>query len=277
MLFGLSAAALALSHPTGIAWAILLVVGFVASDGVGATRQGVRRQLRVALPGLGLWAAGMLASLVWAVSYGPSTPIAYRAIRLALSRAPGEYWGGGRDLVAGFGYLEFRLPLVLYLLWFVFVSALALIAVLVSRRRERLSVVAAAALAILIPVGCWTLFGRGVGIGLNGRQYMPVLVAFPLLAGEVVYRNRAKLSAALLRTLAALACTAGVLQFIAWYLNGRRAAVGIAGSLLFPAHARWSPPIGWTPSIPLAGGGALMLAIVSIAPLAIIRRVTSTR
>jgi len=277
VLFGLSAGALALSHPTGIAWAILLIVGFVASDGVGATRQRVRRQLRVALPGLGLLAAGILASLVWQTLYGPSTPLAYRAIPLALTHAPDQYWDGVRDLVGGFGYLEFRLPLVVYLLWFVFVIGLAAAAVRVGRPREKLSVIAAAALAILVPVGLWTLFGRAVGTGLNGREYMPLLVAFPLLAGEVVYRNRARLSAMLLRTLAALACTTGVLQFIAWYLNGRRAAVGIAGSLLFPAHAQWSPPLGWIPWLLLAGAGALMLVIVSIAPLATARRVTPSR
>jgi hypothetical protein len=265
MLFGLSGAALALSHPTGIAWAVLLVAGFVALDGIGPTRQLVRRQLRAAVPGLSMFASGILASLVWQALYGPHTPIAYRAIGLALSRAPALYWSGVRDLVAGFGYLEFRLPLVVYLLWIAFVGALALAAVRVGGRRERRAVIVAGVLAVLIPVGFWIVFGRAVGIpGINGREFMPALVAFPLLAGEIVYRNRARVTAALVRTLAALASAAGVVQFIAWYMNGRRAAVGTAGSLLFPDHARWNPPLGWLPWITVASCGALLLATTSI-------------
>jgi hypothetical protein len=277
MLFGLSAAALALSDPTGIAWALLLVGGFVALEGIIATRQLVQRQLRVALPGLIVFATGILASLVWQALYGPSTPIAYRAIRLALSQAPDQYWRGIRDLVAGFGYLEFRLPLVVYLLWIAFVGALAVVAVRVGGRRERRSVIAAGALAVLVPVGFWIVFARAVGIGLNGRQYMPLLVAFPMLAGEIVYRNRARISTTLAGTLAALATTAGVLQFIAWYLNGRRAAVGTAGSLLFPADADWDPPLGWLAWVAVAGCGALMLAATSVGSLDAARTVWRDR
>jgi Predicted membrane protein (DUF2142) len=264
VLFGVSAAALALSHPTGIAWALLLVGGFVALGGISATRNLVRRQLRVAWPGLSVFAAGVLSSLVWQVVYGPSTPVTHRAIRLALSLAPDQYWRGVRDLVAGFGYLEFRLPLAVYLLWGAFVGTLAVAAVRVGERRERRSVIAAGALAVLVPVGVWIVFARGAGIGLNGREYMPVLVAFPILAGEIVNRNRARLSTALAGTLAALASTAGVLHFIAWYLNGRRAAVGTSGNLLFPSHAQWNPPLGWAMWVTVAGCGALILAAASV-------------
>ena len=266
MLFGLSAAALSLSHPTGITWVVLLVSGFVALDGIGAVRQRVRYQLRVALPGLSVGGIGMLAGFAWHAVYGPITPVAYRAIRLGISRAPDQYWGGVRDLVAGFGYLLFRVPLVLYLLWFAFVGMLAVTAVLVGERRERKAVVIAGALGVLIPVVLWILFGRAVGIGLNGREYMPVLVAFPILAGEVVYRNRTRVSAALARALTARASTAAVVHFIAWYWNGRRAAVGTAGSLLFPAHAQWSPPLGWVTWMIVAGCGALILAATSVVP-----------
>ena len=223
-----------------------------------------RRQWRVALPGLIVFAAGILASLAWQAVYGASTPLAYRAIPLALTHAPDQYWPAVQDLVAGFGYLEFRLPLAAYLLWFAFVAAVAVAAVRVGTRRQQISVIVAGALAILIPIGFWVLFARGVGIGINGREYMPVLVGFPILAGEIVYRNRTRLSRALARTLAVLATLAGGLQFVAWYFNARRAAVGTAGSLMFPAHAQWSPGLGWFPWIVVAGCGALLIAATSI-------------
>jgi hypothetical protein len=123
----------------------------------------------------------------------------------------------------------------------------------------------------------WIVFARAAGIGLNGREYMPLLVAFPMLAGEIVYRNRARISTTLAGTLAALATTAGVLQFIAWYLNGRRAAVGIAGSLLFPADADWGPPLGWLVWVAVAGCGALMLAATSVGSLDVARTVWRDR
>jgi hypothetical protein len=111
------------------------------------------------------------------------------------------------------------------------------------------------------------VFGRAVGIGINGREYMPFLVAFPMLAREVVYRNRDRISRATAVTLAVLTALGGVLQFVAWYLNGRRAAVGTSGSLLFFGHAHWSPPLGWLPWIAVAGCGVLMLASTSISAL----------
>jgi hypothetical protein len=245
----------------------LLVAGFVALDGIGTARRRVRRQLRVAWPGLSVFAAGILASLAWEALYGPNTAIAYRAIRLALSRAPDQYWRGVRDFIAGFGYLEFRLPLVVYLLWIGFVVLLALAAFRVGGRRERRSVIAAGALTVVVPVGVWIVFGRAAGIGIIGREYMPVLVAFPLLAGEVVYRHRARLSTRFAGVLMTLASTAGILHFLAWYLNGRRAAVGTAGHLLFPADARWSPPLGWAGWITVAACGALILAAASVSSL----------
>jgi hypothetical protein len=266
-LFGLSGAALTLTHPTGLPWALLLVGGFVAFEGFGSTRRLVRKHGRAAVWGICVFATGVVASLTWKALYGPATPVAYRAIRLALSRVPSQSWSGVRDLVAGFGYLEFRMPLVVYLLWFALVGAIAIAAVSAGRGRERNGVILAGALAFLVPVGVWLVFGRATGIGINGREYMPVLVAFPMLAGEVVYRNRDRISRRTAVALAVLAAQAGVLQFIAWYLNGRRAAVGISGSLLFISHAHWKPPLGWLLWIAVAGCGVLVLASTSIGSL----------
>ena len=64
-----------------------------------------------------------------------------------------------------------------------------------------------------------------------------------MLAGEVVYRNRDRLSRATVVALATVAPLAGTVQFLAWYLNGRRAAVGTGGPLLFLSDPECEPPL----------------------------------
>ncbi|MFI5038665.1 MAG: DUF2142 domain-containing protein [Solirubrobacterales bacterium] len=267
MLFGLSGALLVLSHPTGLPWALLLVAGFAAFTGIRTARRLAREHRGPAAFGIGVFAAGAIASLAWQAIYGPSTPIAYRGIRYALGLVPKQSWGAVRDLVGGFGYLEFRLPVAVYLLWFALVAVVVIAAVRAGSRRERNAVLAAGALACLIPVCVWMVFGRAVGIGINAREYIPFLVAFPMLAGEVVYRNRDRLSRAKVVALATVAPLAGTVQFLAWYLNGRRAAVGTGGPLLFLSDPEWEPPLGWLPWIAVAVCGVLLLASTSISSL----------
>jgi hypothetical protein len=218
------------------------------------------------LLGSGVFVAGALASLVWHALYGPSTPIADRGVRLALTVLPQQLWNGARDLVAGFGYLEFRLPAIVYLLWFAFVGAIFFAAVKAGQRRERHAVVVAGLLAFLVPAGVWMVFARATGIGINGREYMPGLVAVPMVAGEVLYRHRDRISSRGIAALAKLATIAAVMQFVAWYLNGQRAAVGTAGSLLFASHAQWKPPLGWLVWIAVAGCATVLIASITIAP-----------
>ncbi len=267
VLLGLSGSALVLSHPTGLEWAVLLIVGFVAFEGLATTRRVVVEHARPARVGLGLLALGILAALVWQGLYGPATPIAYRAIRHALGQVPGYTWNGLRDLVAGFGYGEFRVPLLVYLLWFAFVGALAAVALRVGSRRERRAVVVAGVVAVLLAPAVWIVFGRAAGIGIIGREYLPVLVAFPMFCGELVYRHRSSLPARATIVLSALATVAAALQFVTWYLNGRRSAVGTGGPLLFAAHATWSPPLGWAAWLAVGAAGALLLASVSVTRL----------
>lgn len=275
-LLGCSGAALLLSHPTGLAWTALLLVGFVALEGPSTARRLVREHAGAASVGIGLLALGFVAALVWDVFYGPNTPIAYRALRLALGEAPSYTWNGLRDLIAGFGYLEFRIPLPLYLLWFAFVGAMAAIAVRVGSRRQRRAVVAAGVLGVLLVPAVWMVFGRAVGIGIIGREYLPVLVGFPMLCGEVLYRQRARISHRDAAALAPLATIAAVIQFVAWYLNGRRSAVGTGGPLLFVSHAGWSPPLGWVPWLAVGACGALLLASVPPSRLSPVRLLTAS-
>jgi hypothetical protein len=267
-LLGCSGAMLLLSHPTGLAWTAILLAGFIALEGPFAAWRIVRGHERTAAFGLGLLALGVIAALVWQGLYGPITPIAYRGWNIVLREVPGYTWHSLLDLVAGFGYLEFRIPLPLYLLWFAFVGVLAVIAIRIGSGRQRRAVVVAGVLAVLLPPAVWSLFGRAVGIGIIGREYLPVLVGFPMLCGEVLYRQRARLARRDTAVLASLAAIAAVIQLLAWYYNGRRSAVGTGGSFLFASHPGWSPPLGWVPWLAVAVCATAMLLSVPLSRLA---------
>jgi hypothetical protein len=268
ILAGIAAAALMGSHPTGLLWTALLIGAFVVWHSRRRSISLVRTQRRGASAAVAIFGAGALVSLTWQALYGPNTPVAYRAVRLALGRVPSQYWGALREVVAGFGYLEFMAPLVLYLLWFAFVALTAVAAGHGNDRRQRGTLIVAALSVFVIPVGLWLVFGRAAGIGINGREYMPLLVAFPLLAGEMLLRRRESLSSVLGGGLAALASISGVLQFVAWYFDAQRSAVGTGGQLFFVESAQWTPPLGWATWIVVAGLGALSLASV---PLSAVR------
>lgn len=263
-LLGCSGAMLLLSHPTGLVWTALLLAGFIALEGPTTAWRVVCEQPRPAALGIGLVALGVLAALVWQGLYGPITPIAYRGWGIALSEAPAYTWHGLLDLIAGFGYLEFRIPLPFYLLWFAFVGVMGALAVRVGSRRQRRAIAAAGVLALLLVPVVWSLFGRAVGIGIIGREYMPVLVGFPMLCGEVLHRQRARLVRRGASALASLATIAAIIQFVAWYYYARRSAVGTGGPLLFVSHAEWSPPLGWVPWLAVSACGALALLSVPL-------------
>jgi hypothetical protein len=90
---------------------------------------------------------------------------------------------------------------------------------------------------------------------------LPVLVAVPLLAGELAYRRREELRRGLL---VAIPVAAAVVQFAAFYLNGRRSAVSIDGPLLFLGRADWSPPVGWGFVLAVAAAGTAAIASIGV-------------
>jgi hypothetical protein len=161
-------------------------------------------------------------------------------------------------MVGKFGYLEFGLPLPVYLFWGV--ATLAAVAAAARRAatgRER-GVLAACVLALAaLPIVQYVVFQRHTGFGLQGRHVLPFLVIVPLLAGELLVRHRDRLDAARARMLVPIAF-AGVAaaHWVAIYWNARRSAVGLDGPLVFPGSAEWSPPVGWGLWLAVAALGA---------------------
>jgi hypothetical protein len=184
---------------------------------------------------------------VWEAVYGPDPMLGIANARHTIGPAFEEWWRASIDLVGKFGYLEIRVPLWTALLWLALLVALLIPAFRADRSRVGLAV----ATAILFPPLFWLVQYRHTGFDLQGRQMLPLLVALPILCGSLTPNQRRLLPIALAVT--------GPIQFIAWYVNARRSAVGVDGPLWFLGRADWSPAGGWLPWLALAALGSLAL------------------
>jgi hypothetical protein len=233
----ITGAILALSRSAGPLWVVL----------IGLLFQGWKAPRRtLAIVGLAI-----VANRVWEAIYGPDLMLGVANARHAIGPAFKEWWRASIDLVGKFGYLEIHVPLWTALLWL----ALLLALVVMAFRADRLRVSTAVITALVFPPLFWLVQYRHTGFDLQGRHMLPLLVALPLLCGGLVNKRR------LLPP--ALAVTAAI-QFIAWYVNARRSAVGTGGPLYFLDHAKWTPAGGWVPWLALAALGSLTLLVNSL-------------
>lgn len=261
---GAAGAVLALSRSTGPIWVALLAGGWLALLGPRAAVAAARSRPGAAWAG-GAVLVALVANRVWEAGYGARPPVSLRAARAGLTTGLEQVGFAADEVVGQFGYLEWRLPIALLLLGAAAVAGMHVAAFAVAGRRERIALLGALAGAVLVPLGLWVLFLRHTGFGLQGRHVLPLLVAVPLLGGEILVRARDRLTA---RARAALCvATAGavaVVHFGAWWYNARRAATGTDGPLLFLPDAEWSPPLGWTPWLLIAAvGAALVVAAIA--------------
>jgi hypothetical protein len=149
------------------------------------------------------------------------------------------------------------------------VAGLVVVAFISARGRERWVLGAAVVLSLAVVVVLSATLVGTTGADVQGRHVLPFAVVVPLIAGEIVYRNRARLALVDLGALFALfAVAAAGLHVIGWYANAYRESVGIKGPRFFLLHAQWSPPLGWVPwlLLTLAGAGILALAAVRRRP-----------
>ena len=161
-----------------------------------------------------------------------------------------------------FGWQNTEIPRYGYAIWGAMTVALVLGAMRRGNNRERKLVD-----AVLVTVGSLTvLIGAlvliPIGYAMQGRYILPVGVAVPLIAAEVLWRRRHRMGPAAERRLVLAVFSAGAfVQFIAWYANAHRAAVGTEGNWIFLVNTRWTPAFGWLPWVALALLGSLGLAV----------------
>ena len=173
--------------------------------------------------------------------------------------------------VGVFGALIVGLPSGTYWVWWLMVLALALGGLVVGHRRDRILLVAVIVCALLFPVLFYAWVFRHSGFGLQARYVMPVLALIPLLGGELLFRSRSRLPAAVRRYFPGLviAIVAGF-QLFAWWINARDWA-GEPNAIWFPSNPQWVPPLGWLVWTAAAIVGAALLLALAISDAARVR------
>jgi len=254
---GLAGAVLAASRSPGPIWVLFGLAVALALLGRGAVRRRVREGGRTVWVAGALIAAGVIANRIWEAAHGPETPVATFALRDGLELGLDQLWMAAPDLVGKFGYREYALPLWIPLTWATIVVVLGLLAWRASGTRERRVLAAVAVAGVALPYLLWVLSIRDTGFGLQGRHVIAIIAAVPLLAGELLHRSSRRLPAA---GVAATTAILGLVHVAAFYLNGRRYAVGTDGPTWFVGDAVWSPPLGWWPILVLAAAGGLAVA-----------------
>ena len=263
LLLAVSGAVLALSRSPGPAWVVVILLLALALAGPRGCWERIRTGRVTAGLSLGVLLAASVANRAWELRYGPSLEPVTDSLGYGARLAVEQWWNAAPELVGRFGYLEFSLPAWIPLAWLLALAGLFVLAWRASGSRERLVLAGTTAVAIVLPLLVFLVVTRQTGFGLQGRHVLPVLVALPILVGELLPRSGRAVSVGA----AATGLVAGACQFAAFWENGRRAAVGVDGPLWFPASAQWAPPGGWTLSIALAalGSAALVAAGALIA------------
>ena len=270
VLAGAAGAALALSRSLGPAW----VVADLAVAAVFAGRAQVIELLRANTRRASFAGAAVLASValnrIWEAAYGPKLTPTLVPHRASLSAGGRELMRTLNEVIGNFGYLNVPLSPIVLWAWAAIALALGIVAIGAANRRGRIALAFAALVAVGGPIYLFASVSRLTGFGLQGRHYMPLLMALPLLAGELVRRHRERIAAATLRwLLAVIGIVVGAAQLAAWWTNSHRYAVGANDPWWFFPHAQWSPPGGWVPwlivvlaatLVPIGGGIAMAVS-----------------
>lgn len=252
-------AVLVVSRDLGLLWLGLNTLVFLGFSGL---KQAYRTWRSAGLAGLAVVVVLACAAVAAAVSQvrvqvRPRTDLA----RLLSSLGPvfpitKEI---ARQQIGVFGSLDTVLPGAIYLLWAFLILALVALALMAGSGRQRMVVAGTGTVVFVLPL-LIDAVQQQVGFGAQGRHVLPVSVALPLVAGEVLYRNSEKLRwLRPLRPAFWYSLSAAGAYFVSWYVNARRRVVGYEGPLLFWKGLRSTPPYGWPAWALVALAAALVI------------------
>lgn len=263
-----SGVALALSRASGPIWVLLALVLMVLLRGPRESWQVAHGGGRAAI-GAG---AGVLLAVavnrIWEAAYGiQHLPIGFESMLQALRNSAYVLRDVTPQFIGRFGYLEFGLSRLTVDAWLAAVALLVIVALLVETWRQRIVLAACVAGAAAVPMVLYIAIFRHTGVfGLQGRHVLAIVVAVPLLAGELAYRRRDRLPSLAARSLVIVVpLVVAAVQLVAWFTVARRYAIGLDGPVNFLSSPEWSPPLGWAPWFVLT-----CLAIGPIAAVAVI-------
>ena len=222
----------------------------------------VRRQTRLAAAAAGVVAVGLVLNVVWEQRYQPHLKVTPRALlHWHWDRLPSL----GREMVGVFGWLEWHMPNPVFYLWGLLLLILVGVALWRGTWLERLAVLGAVVLTIAVSLSLHSILPAQTGYDVYGRYVLPLAVALPLVAGDVVLRRAAARERRPLMIVASVtALIVGLIQGFAWFINARRFAVGTSGPRWFVGHAQWSPPGGWLIWVVVAFAGTALLALAAV-------------
>jgi Predicted membrane protein (DUF2142) len=251
---------LALSRPTSPVWVVLAIALGVAMIGPRLAWRLVRDR-RAAWVAAAAVLGGLALSWAWDRLYGPDAVFGVANARGGLREGVRQFDDAAHQLVFAPAYLEFALPSWGSLLWLAIVVALVATALFAVRTaRDRVVLVATALAVPLVPIALYLVTIRFTGASLQGRYLLPIVVALPLLAGELVSENRERLRAVVLRALiVAVPVAAATVHLLALWRNAQRSALGLHGSLLSWDAPEWTPPAGWALWFVVAAAGCALL------------------
>jgi len=187
-------AALAASRSLGPVWVVLDVVAVAAVAGPGRLWRTVRRGRGWAVGGLAVVVVAAAGTAVWELTHQPGIPFDVGFFFNQLGPSTSDLARVHRELVGVFGSIDVPLPAAARTIWTVLVGALLLAALAVGRGRERIVLAAVVVAGVVITLVVSSALLRQNGFQVQGRHVLAFVVLVPLLAGEVVLANRARMS-----------------------------------------------------------------------------------
>jgi hypothetical protein len=257
---------LAATRSLGPYFIVVLVAAFALAFGSQRTWARLKQARMAALVVGALVAAAIVANVAWEQTQQPHLALSPSLIgHLSLTTVPRLVV----ELIARFGWTETPISAPLTLAWLLLAAGLVALALAASRWRQRAALIGLVAVVAGLIVLLRTVLPIDTGFAAQGRYVLPLAVAIPIMAGELVRRHELRLPSRIAPVFAGSAiAVAALVQGLAFYLNARRYAVGTSGPRWFVSHALWSPPGGWWIWLGLGIGGAALLAAGGLIPFA---------
>jgi hypothetical protein len=261
----IGAGVLVLARPLGMVWlGVAAVVLLLLCTRAAVVRLLRSRAAQIGAAAVALCIAFELGWIRYHDSLGSKTPpgpsaeglSAFEVFRQTLGTTGPAY----REMVGFFGWVEVPAPALTFVLWSAALGMLVALAIGFARRRAALVIALLVGLIVMVPAVLEFIEARRFGFGWQGRYTLPLAVGLPILCGFTLAQEPARrLPRGRLTIVLAVAFV--VAQFLAFWQNLRRYAVGINGSLLFWWDADWSPPV---PSLLLLAGYAVVLVALAV-------------
>ena len=261
MVVAVAGAVLALSRSLGPGFVILGALLPLALISVRGAWSALRRGGWWSVGTMAILAAGMAGGVGWELLRQGQPDVEATDASVLVDAARSVFGYLLRQQVGVFGWNEVPLPEPAFALWVIGLVGLVGLALIAGSRRARLGMVLTVVVAVVTSMAVFAAVRR-TGFPMQGRYVLPVMVAIPMLAGEILFRHRQRLSSQVQAgILLAATVAAGAVQVTAWVVTARRSAVGVTGPLFFSGQSQWQPPLGWGLwAVATLVGGLLMVA-----------------